>query len=106
MNQKCKVLTEGHKYSIQHFESENRTELQFIEKKMTEEVEGTLTTVNDGITNEEVLNVLIDRMQYLQKQFPCRENAIVITKLQESLMWIEKRTSDRVERGVKGKYLK
>jgi hypothetical protein len=107
-----KTLTEGHKYELDHFESFGLPgckvqTLQFIEKipkfgSMTNE----LTTVNDGTTNEEVLRMLIDRMQYLQNKFPCRENALVITKLEESLMWLEKRTADRKNRGVEGKQLK
>lgn len=99
------VLTEGHKYRLSGFENaENTQEIQFIEKIP---IEGTteLKTVNDGTTNEEVLEVLINRMNYLQGNFPCRENAIVITKLQESLMWLEKRTSDRKSRNVEGKQL-
>lgn len=100
-----KVLTEGHKYELEGFEnSEKKQQIQFIEKTP---IEGTsnLETVNDGTTNEAVLEVLIDRMNYLQGKFPCRENAIVITKLQESLMWLEKRTSDRKKRNVEGKQL-
>ena len=62
-----------------------------------------MVTINDGTTNEEVLKVLIDRLQYLNGMFPCRENAIVITKLEESLMWLNKRTSDRLARNVEGK---
>lgn len=100
-----KVLTKGHKYQLSGFENaENTQQIQFIEKKP---IEGTteLKTVNDGTTNEEVLEVLIDRMNYLHSKSPCRENAIVITKLQESLMWLEKRTSDRKKRNVEGKHL-
>jgi hypothetical protein len=100
-----KVLTEGHKYQLSGFENaENTQEIQFIEKTP---IEGTteLKTVKDGTTNEEILEVLIDRMNYLQGKFPCRENAIVITKLQESLMWLEKRTADRKKRNVEGKHL-
>lgn len=41
----------------------------------------------------------------LNKKFPCRENAMVITKLDEALMWSEKRKSDRIKRGVEGKSL-
>jgi len=41
----------------------------------------------------------------LQGKFPCRENAIVITKLQESLMWLEKRTADRKKRNAEGKHI-
>lgn len=59
----------------------------------------------NGWQNEEVLAILIDRMKYLNNTFSCRENAIVITKLEEALMWLEKRTKDRKSRGVEGKNL-
>lgn len=39
----------------------------------------------------------------LNKNFPCRENAMAITKLDEALLWLGKRKSDREERGVEGK---
>ena len=38
----------------------------------------------------------------LNKNFPCRENALVITKLEEALMWSNKRKQDRILRGVEG----
>jgi len=63
-----------------------------------------LFTINNGTTNEEVLEMLIDRMKYLQAKFPCKENACCITHLEEGLMWLEKRTRDRVKRGVEGKH--
>ena len=98
-----KVLTEGHKYELSGFEkAENTQEIQFIEKAPIAKGSTELATLNDGTTNEEILEVLIDRMKYLQGKFPCRENAIVITKLQESLMWLEKRTADRKKRNVEG----
>ena len=104
-----KIITPGHKYELAHFENYGLTgcpvqTLQFIEKHPDPEdsTGHTLVTANDGTTNEEVLAVLIDRMQYLQGKFPCRENAIIITKLEESLMWLQKRTRDRLARGVEG----
>jgi hypothetical protein len=102
-----KNLIEGHLYELENFE--NKTEegqkLQFIQKEPTGTNCGTLTTISDGTTNEDVLAMLIDRMKYLQAKFPCRENAMVITKLEESLMWLEKRTSDRIKRNVEGKQI-
>ena len=103
-----KVITTGHKYELDHFESYGLPglpvqTLQFIEKIPVAEGAKELRTVNDGTTNEEVLRVLIDRLQYLNGKFPCRENAIVITKLEESLMWLNKRTTDRLARNVEGK---
>lgn len=38
----------------------------------------------------------------LNKNFPCRENSMVITKLDEALMWSNKRKADREKRGVEG----
>ena len=38
----------------------------------------------------------------LNKKFPCRENAMTITKLEEALMWQKKRTNDRIARNVEG----
>lgn len=92
------ILAEGHRYKLDMYEGGN-CELQFIQK---EESERGLKTVANGTTNEEVLRVLIDRMQYLQKKMSSRENALVITKLEEALMWLEKRTNDRKLRNVEG----
>lgn len=55
-----------------------------------------------GMQNEQLLTILIDRMQKLNRKFPFRENAIQITKLQEALMWQEARTRERIDRGVMG----
>lgn len=102
-----KTLRVGHRYELANFEKvqEPGQVLQFIEKEPVEAGKPELKTISDGTTNEEVLRMLIDRMQNLQSKFPCRENAIVITKLEESLMWLEKRTSDRKSRNVEGKQL-
>lgn len=56
----------------------------------------------NGLTNEALLAILIDRTEQLNKLYPCRENSIAITKMQEALMWFEKRTADRIKRGVEG----
>jgi predicted flavoprotein YhiN len=104
-----KVITEGHLYKLNNFEDNTKNqEIQFIEKipqTYINEPTGQMITVNDGTTNEEVLEMLINRMEYLQKKFPCKENACCITHLQEALMWLEKRTNDRIKRNVEGKHL-
>jgi len=38
----------------------------------------------------------------LNKNFPCRENSMAITKLDEALMWLLKRKADRTSRDVEG----
>lgn len=57
----------------------------------------------NGITNECLLAVVIDRLQGFQKgQFACRENALALTKLEEAMHWLHHRTQARVARGVEG----
>lgn len=102
-----KVLTQGHLYELDQFESTaedgGNQRIQFIHKEPINPGAQALETISNGTTNEEVLAMLIDRMYFLQTKFPCRENSIVITKLEESLMWLNKRTNDRKNRGVEGK---
>lgn len=38
----------------------------------------------------------------LNKKFPCRENSLAITKLDEALHWLKARTRNREARGVEG----
>lgn len=54
----------------------------------------------EGTTNEELLTVLIDRTKALDEKFPCRENAMAITKLEEALLWFNERTAKRIAQGV------
>jgi len=58
----------------------------------------------DGTTLEEMLRISIAHLTQLNTKFPCRENSIAITKMQEALMWLNERTRDRRERGVEGKH--
>lgn len=103
-----KILTEGHKYTLDNFEdSSTYQEIQFIEKELdpTVGVAGALKTVNDGTTNEEVLAVLINRLQYLYYKFPSKETFRAIESLEYALEQLERRTKDRTDRGVEGKHL-
>lgn len=56
----------------------------------------------NGLTNEALLAVVVHRLQFLNKQFPCRENSLAITKLEEAMHWLEARTRDRLARQVEG----
>jgi hypothetical protein len=41
-------------------------------------------------------------IEELNNKFPCRENSMAITKLDECLMWLDKRKQDRIKRDVEG----
>lgn len=61
----------------------------------------------NGISQEALLAILIDRLRGFQSgQFACRENAIALTHLEDALMWLQKRTRDRLARGVEGTNIK
>lgn len=60
-----------------------------------------------GISQEALLAIIIDRLRSFQSgKYACRENAIALTKLEEANMWLQKRTRERVARGVEGTYQK
>lgn len=57
-----------------------------------------------GVTECAVVAALIDRLQGFQAgKFSCRENAIQLTKLEETMMWQKERAHARARRGVLGK---
>ena len=57
----------------------------------------------NGVTQEALLAIVEDRLKGFQSgPYACRENAVALTKIQEALMWLQKRTRDRLARGVEG----
>ena len=89
----------SHAYSISWVAAGDRhveTSLQFQNGPIGE------VGVN-GITNEALIAIVIDRLQGFQSgPDRCRENAVARTKLEEAAMWLESRTKSRLARGVEG----
>lgn len=57
----------------------------------------------NGVMNEDLIAMVITRLEHFQKsEFVCRENAMAITKLEEALMWLRKRTTGRENKGIEG----
>lgn len=57
----------------------------------------------NGVCNEDLIAMVITRLEHFQKsEFACRENAMAITKLEEAMLWLRKRTMGREQRGVEG----
>jgi hypothetical protein len=104
-----KTLTPGHRYELANFDNPGHPGqvLQFIEKapEVRPGVPGALMTINDGTTNEEVLNMLIDRCQSLYDKMPSEETACTISHLKSALYAQQSRTYERLQRGVEGKHL-
>ena len=95
----------AHEYSIReslgHENGEpkyagSEQKIRFVQK----DLDGTVTA---GLQSEQLLLVLIDRHKKLNAKFPSREGALAITKMEESLHWLEARVKERIERDVMGK---
>lgn len=57
----------------------------------------------NGVSGEALIAIVIDRLRSFQAgSFKCRENACALTHFEEGLMWLQKRTRDRLARGVEG----
>ena len=55
----------------------------------------------NGILDSALLAVLIDRLKGFQSgPFSSREGAIALTKLEEALLWMDKRVANRTAQGV------
>ena len=57
----------------------------------------------NGAFAEDVITAVLTRLRYYQEgKFRCRENSLVITKLEEALHWMNHRTAEREARDVEG----
>jgi hypothetical protein len=98
-----KAFNAHHEYYVTHYKEEETgasyeviAEIKFQKGPVKE------FGIN-GCQNEHLIEIVIDRLQGFQTgEFTCRENAIAITKLEEALMWLNKRTSDRIKLGIEG----
>ncbi len=56
----------------------------------------------NGIQNEQVIKLLIERLMALNDAFPCRENVAALAYLHAALSVLNERTRTRVAQGVEG----
>ena len=60
----------------------------------------------NGAFIEDVIDAARQRIEFYQnandRKFTCKENAMAITKLEEALLWLDKRIQDRERRKVEG----
>ena len=58
----------------------------------------------NGLTNELLLQILIERTERLNKMFPCEENKYAIAYLKRALREFDARTERRKAAGIEGKH--
>jgi hypothetical protein len=57
----------------------------------------------NGISTEAVLTCIELYLEHVTKEFPSREGALCLTKVQEARLWAAERARSRARRGVLGK---
>lgn len=88
-----KVLDPGHDFSLDNLDDIGKTRLVFV-KRMGEGYPGN-ESAYPGTNMQEVLRVLINRCEYVNKQKPCDETVSTINHLRQALMHLEIRAARR-----------
>jgi hypothetical protein len=76
--------------------------VRFLKKERVSPDTTELRLVYNGTTNEELLEVLIDRTQTLQDKFPCNENEFALSHMRQALELFNHRTRQRQAQNVEG----
>lgn len=94
-------VPEGHSYDVL-FNKENDPLITLAEIRFQN---GPVSSCGvNGVTNEDLLVVLIHRTSILNDKFPCEENKVAIEHMQKALGAFNARTVNRIARNVEGKY--
>lgn len=97
------MVEEEYKYDAPHNFEVRRVEDDALVCSIHFQEGPVLECGSNGVGNEDLINMVVERLEGFQRgKFACRENAIAITKLEEALLWLRKRTEARVARGVEG----
>lgn len=91
-----KVLDPGHYYELDHLDGDDHEYLVFV-KREGEKFPGNVGHY-EGTNIQEVLRVLIDRVEYLDKQKPNTHNSFILYDLREALWMLERRAAMQHDR--------
>ena len=87
----------NHLYEIDTQEGNSTCRIQFQDgpRKEKESI--------SGVCDQDLLEIVRHRLQgFLSGGLATRESAIALTHVEEALLWLNKRTEDRIERNVLG----
>lgn len=88
-----RALYPGHLYSLDHLDGDGKTLLQFVQRPILHEAK-------EGVTNQEVLRAIIDRVKHLDGEVPWSGNQQIIYHLRMAIALHESRALMRhIEKG-------
>ena len=89
----------NHVYLIRYTDKDGKDQAQLVSFQNGPIAESGV----NGVTGEAHIAIAIDRLRSFQNgPYKCRENAIALTHFEEGLMWLQRRTMERIKRGVEG----
>ena len=103
------IVEAGHTYELHNFQEKGSDQdvstqtLHFIHKEPVSEGSTEFKTVQEGTTNEAVIEMLIDRLRFLDEKMPSEYNKKAISDLENAIGALYARTGDREKRDVEGK---
>ena len=106
-----KTVILGHHYEVPEYEV--KKDVGIVETGKTVPmylVRGSKVTANNiepmrkGTLHEHYLTVMIEDLKFKDAEFPSKETACAITKLEEARMYLEEREKIREAQGVLGTY--
>lgn len=84
-------------------ETDDREPLDLIETLISFQKGGIAEAGVNGLTQEALLAIVIDRLRSFQQgPYPCEENQIALDHCERALNTLHKRTWDRIDREVEG----
>lgn len=83
-----RVIKPGHKYELDHLDGDAKTLLQFVQRKPFHEP-------CEGVTNQEVLRAVIDRVKSLDKETSWNGNKQILFHLRMAIALHEARAVER-----------
>lgn len=98
-----KIIDPGHKYELDHLDGINKSILTFV-KREGNKFPGNIGHY-EGTNLQEVLRILINRIEYLNNQVPDKRNLVIIHKLLKSIWLLEDRAAERHNRDFDYHYI-
>jgi hypothetical protein len=105
-NGAMKIITAGHTYELASYKQGGNAQMLHFVHKQPQPDSTALMEVADGTTTEEVIAVLIARIEHLNGILPSRHNTTANINLRRALKALQNRTASRIKRRVEGTNLK
>lgn len=97
--------TELLKLTHSYVKPDDFIKLNYDEHSITFKVQNGTIPENgiNGLQVSDLIAYSLELIKALNKSYPCRENSLTITKLEEALHWQQHRTVERIKQGIEGK---